>query len=885
MINIRKLVLPIVGALLILFSLGAYADILNVPAQSAVADTPQGIRLINADRELASWYVKIWDASTLAGLSPLNQIITSGPVEGIAFTPDGTKAYVAVAGSDPHVGVINFESGEPTAFWATIDLPLAASPRHIAVSARGDYAFLVDEALQVVYYFDVTVHPVSVTLYSFAVGEASLCGVAVKPDGTRVAVSRRAAPGYVYIYDISDIPGTTPSLVKTLGTAGGGGPGRRMGYLEKPTYLYYGESDDENSEATYLYIKVATPESGADVWAYDSANDLYPAGIINGRQGINLVNLFGVTKDFVADPVYGNNGLALSANRLKGYVSIYDGSDSLNKIYRFDGDKANLNATFAHDTSSTFIAAIDSIAGWPYGEAVFYANSRNGANASGFDGAITGFNNNIPSAPVITYPLKGMADVTSLQSISWEASETLDGGNITYQIQYIAAADIQSNSWQALANGVSDTTYPLEELGDLAGDGTYYLRVRAIRATPLVIGDGVPGPWVYEGPFDFTIENEYSIIIDDFEGTTVDQVIDPISGSGYNDVNGGVGTKTLVTDGSNYVMEIDPTDTFSDGDGWKGTLKDDVTPMFIDPATFDVIMWEVKGDGSSIKYKMQLVDSNDQVWELPSTLALFSTDWVTVEVSMANMYVVENDQSIAFDGNINGYRLVYNSAEPVGTLQYDNIRAVDTSSPDVPGPEVDLKALFEGFYNDADGNSVWEQRDAYVEIEVRETDTTTVTGVYSNVALDSAGFVNKKLSYLPDGDYYLVIRQVIAGAPYGANHLPVMSATSVNLADTGFATDVNFADPVSPGFMDAYITIPSDPVKTEDDGMHVFRGGDAEGSSSIGSDDYSELSASYGTMAGMPNWNVAADFDGNGAIGSDDYSILSENYGKLSIIP
>jgi hypothetical protein len=56
--------------------------------------------------------------------------------------------------------------------------------------------------------------------------------------------------------------------------------------------------------------------------------------------------------------------------------------------------------------------------------------------------------------------------------------------------------------------------------------------------------------------------------------------------------------------------------------------------------------------------------------------------------------------------------------------------------------------------------------------------------------------------------------------------------------------------------------------------------GDIDDNGVVGSSDFLELVASWGTVPGDSGWNHAADLDGNGSVGSSDYLLLVQNWRK-----
>lgn len=57
--------------------------------------------------------------------------------------------------------------------------------------------------------------------------------------------------------------------------------------------------------------------------------------------------------------------------------------------------------------------------------------------------------------------------------------------------------------------------------------------------------------------------------------------------------------------------------------------------------------------------------------------------------------------------------------------------------------------------------------------------------------------------------------------------------------------------------------------------------GDIDEDNEVGISDYSQLSSSYGSFEGDPNWNPMADLNNDQEVGITDYAILSSNYGAF----
>jgi hypothetical protein len=689
------------------------------------------------------------------------------------------------------------------------------------------------------------------------------------------------------------------------------------GSLTEPTYLFYGEGtataisgvfSKTSSDKIFLYVKNHIESSDeADVLVFDSANDSYDYA---GKVNLAAYNDF--ERDFTddgatdtADPLGGYTGFALSANRQYGYIAIYNDTTSTQQIYRFEN---NVSSTGSSSKSSgpgsssgpsfpgsgpggsgssiTYMISnlvcdttypADSIAAETNGRTLWFGYSTVGGytkyDESSATTEATGFSQYCPSAPTVTYPSTD-AYVLNTESLSWEAGDDVGRFSIlTYDLDYIQAENIQTNNWQDWAEGVRLTHH---SLSDLTVGNSYYVRIRAYDGTDY-------SAFVYAGPFTVTQESDglgedgVWQMIDDFDNHTV--VWADGGYSGGSEFSGMYGNMNDIDSDGDQEWSVSNYQSYGSNGYWSGTLTSAYSPM--DISSYDALAIEVMGDGSTNTFQIQLVDESGDVWELPSKLSLASTAWQTMEVSRSGMYNITNAETLDFAGKITGYRVKYSSSEAAtsGPHYFDNLRAINTQSESIPGPTVDLTVLLQGYYSGG------VQAPAAVEIEVRSAadaasaTSATVVGTYSNVSLESTGSVATKLSYLPEGDYFVVIRQVIAGQTYyGSNHLPIMSANKISLIDDGTPKTINFSDGLTTA---AYGT----DALYQDGSVYLMRAGDANGDGTINTSDFIVWALATGSVSGSANWLPDADFDGNGAINSSDFILWALNSGKVAQLP
>ncbi|MFA4858764.1 MAG: hypothetical protein WC901_03850 [Candidatus Margulisiibacteriota bacterium] len=909
--KIKAVTILLSGLICLGLASGAFA-IAQIPVQSAV--NPAGTYMVYGTQG-TSPMVKIVDISDPTAPRTVKTFTSTdgiaGSIYGVAFTADGTRAIFTM--NSCYLGILDFSSGTYPTTCTIVNLSTLStgSPQFRGIAINQDFAFIADNRgyVHVLNVLDVS-NPASISsssIKSIAVGSGALC-VAVKPDGTRLAVSKATSPGYVYVYDLADLySGGTPSSSDLKATIIGSSLGGST-TMDEPTYLFYGESRGSvavmsSNSKVYLYVKNGEELSTQpDVLAFDSANDSYA---LVGQ--VNLAEAHGFTRDFTADSMQGFSGFGLSANRQYGYVAVYNATDSDHELYRFS-NSISLSRTFpgsgVDSMASELISpidAIDSVAAGYRGLSIWGGNSVNGTYAyyslssSGYATSETGFTQPCPLPPTITYPLISTSnwyenvDVTA--NFSWEAANDSSGRfafeTITYDIDYIQAANIQTNNWQDWADDVSSTHHALS---DLTVGNSYFVRVRAY--------DGIDhSAFVYTGPFTVTQESnglgEDGVwqMIDDFDDHTVSWTEGGYShGSDFSGMYGNM--NDIDFDGDQEWSVSNYKSTGSNG-YWQGTLNTEYTQM--DLASYDAIAIDVKGDGSSNTFQIQLIEYHTGcVWELPSKLSLQSTSWQTIEVSRSGMYIVEGEETPYFTGKITGYRIKYSSSEAgipatPGPHNFDNLRAINTQSPEIPGPMVDLTVLMHGFYDSATNA----QAVAIVEIECRRTDlgasnadVNTIVGTYSNVTLDSSGKLISKLCYLPEGSYYLVVRHVLINAPRNANHLAVMTAVPVSLSYTGTypvdfsaaGTAYNNGEGLEPMYFDG--------------SKYLIRTGDAIGlSGTAATDEYintTDFEYWYAHQALAPEdatWVIEGDFNGDGSVNTEDFELWYVDQGNGTQVP
>lgn len=528
----------------------------------------------------------------------------------------------------------------------------------------------------------------------------------------------------------------------------------------------------------------------------------------------------------------------------------------------------------------------------------------------------------------------------------WSFAATAGNGQNTLSWDYYDAADalpyntpvsgilIARSSTEAIAWMPTDATTPYVAGDNPAGDIQIVYNGNEKTATDHNLVNGVT--YYYrafahdDGPNYNTSEalasatpsgegrDTSTAVIDNFEGTLIPHA----GGYYYADTwNEAELTRAIANDPSeidsgSYSGEIlysNATGLSYAGAVWGGTYPSTVYDNgTLEVTAYDTLRFRVKGDGSNNTFRIGLQESdvsgvenididNDgdldactEIWFTPP-VSLKNLGWQTVEIPLSSL-IQENGGGAAyiahvnnvFDRKIKGYQVYYLGGESSPTAHYiDNVTVINSTSPEVNGPTLDLTALLQGYYYDSNGDGTNDtQRAATIEVEFRQgadpaTATTVVTAL--NLTLDSNGRVQQEISSLPDGNYYLVVHQSIAGAAHGANHSAIITNAAWNFA-AGSGTTINISDTTSAYYADAYESGATDALYV-DGTFKLMRGGNADGDNVIAIGDFGIWSLANGSVPGDSTWNASADFDGNGAVDIGDFGIWSLNNGTESYVP
>jgi hypothetical protein len=168
--------------------------------------------------------------------------------------------------------------------------------------------------------------------------------------------------------------------------------------------------------------------------------------------------------------------------------------------------------------------------------------------------------------------------------------------------------------------------------------------------------------------------------------------------------------------------------------------------------------------------------------------------------------------------------------------------------------KVGVKALVRGLYDPDSGI----QKSARIVLEAR-SNLSTVVATSAATLLDTNGAGAVEFSNLPNGSYYLVVKQAIASIPVGANHLPMASASTVTLSSASTSNNYDFTtQSIHRQSIDPFLLI---------NGKQYMIPGDYNADGAVDISDFEDCwkkaNGSDHTQAGF---NPAYDSDGNGAI-------------------
>ncbi|NQU17762.1 MAG: hypothetical protein HQ564_06805 [Candidatus Saganbacteria bacterium] len=565
--------------------------------------------------------------------------VSGGAVYGMAVNSDVSKLYVSIAGSSPNVSVYSISKTTPGAPTFTLEKSITgvSFPMGMALSPDNKYLYVADSTIGKVHVIETQNNSIKGAI---SVGGVNLTDVAVKPDNTRLAVSRTFASGAVYIYDITSVPTTIPSTPIYTVTSG----------MENPTYLSY------MNDGRVLFVKVnQTTSPYYDVIGLNTDEGIY------GGFGAGSSNAYteGASLSMVsADEYHPNNkwdGMALSLDDSYIYLTHYRTSiDPLvttdDGIYGYAikvkgklgiGMKYTDSDKDGKDDSGlgwqivgpiVYNEGFDSTVGSPNGGYVWFASSVKG-HVEG-DTLGTGYDWKLNTPPGAVSNLQ-VVPPTAGTKLKWSAA--LDDGNYTtnsgkkmaYVIEYKTAANL---SWQTdLGNVESNASAIEKDITTLSYGTTYYFRVKAYDGGDANDSDptkrwddGKFGPYAVIGPVTAgkdtpVIPPTTSNIIDDIEGKLV------LHTKYYKIIASGEKDPTFKPDTStkhegSYSMATNYDASTAGYRGWGGELQTN-----FDFTKYDTINFYMQGDGSTTgNVKLQLKDDDNSVYGTSSTAYEFA---------------------------------------------------------------------------------------------------------------------------------------------------------------------------------------------------------------------------------------------------------------------
>lgn len=185
------------------------------------------------------------------------------------------------------------------------------------------------------------------------------------------------------------------------------------------------------------------------------------------------------------------------------------------------------------------------------------------------------------------------------------------------------------------------------------------------------------------------------------------------------------------------------------------------------------------------------------------------------------------------------------------------------------GPEIKLTVYLQGYFD----AGTKKQKPATVVVEARSgagpAEAKTIAGS-CEIALDENGTGSNTGNWASTPalgqNYYLVVKQKLAGTPPGPNHLPIITAKPIaNLQNQIYNVNLSDANNVYPA--GALIN-------------GAMRGGDADGNGII---QPADVSTWYKDL--NKNGNFPGDYDGNGIVQPADHSIWYSNLNQTSSVP
>ncbi|MFC1496438.1 IPT/TIG domain-containing protein [Candidatus Margulisiibacteriota bacterium] len=449
-----------------------------------------------------------WSEPTANGIynecttSPIN---LSGAPAAMAVDKNVETLYVSMYGGSPGVAVYKINKSNPDSpsftLSTTITLGMSNTLNGIALSPDENYLFVADTGSQKIHIIKTVDNSI---LTSISISSAThLFGLAVKPDGTQLAVTNRDPNnGTVYIFDITEI--ASPTILTQFGIESNPD-------MVEPNYLLY------SNDSEYLYVKVNQIKTGSnyyDVIIFDSTQYAQKASIC-------------LVKANEEDPNNQWDGITITPDDVFLYLTHYRTSIDTTKttddgVYGYvvkvrddQGNHVSGNIYYPDlGQGQGWVAkgpmvypnGFDSASGAPNGGLIFYVCSEDGhVSVTDKGSPYTDPNGKIINAPPgAPRSLKVEPVKTAAEDLKWEKST--DDGKLTPDLTYIIEyKDGAKAAWQYLnkIEKTSSASLTCDLASKLVYGVNYYLRVKtydgfdSVKFTDV---DGKFGPYSYLGP-------------------------------------------------------------------------------------------------------------------------------------------------------------------------------------------------------------------------------------------------------------------------------------------------------------------------------------------------------------------------------------------------
>ncbi|MBI5700236.1 hypothetical protein HZC34_00095, partial [Candidatus Saganbacteria bacterium] len=464
--------------------------VLVVPALAAISDPVSSV--VSADKHLyvpnqATNQILIYDASKDPAVLQAT-INLSGSPRGLALSPDGSKLYVSTT-TNAYLNEYNVATGALTATFTGTAL---SAPRQIAVSPDGAQIYLVDSLANSIKVFSTSTHAY-IASASVNVGVSGLYGIAVSSDNSMLAVTQRANPGSIYVYNIIHKADGTLSL-----TAKAGSPiNAQLSSLVYPSFVAFSAQNDR------IFARVSQyAEPYVDLLIYDAGNfSVYSSLSLIPSNESDPLNQFGETM------AISSNGQYLYLTQYRTSTDEGETAANKNKVHAYKiSTLQKVGTDWAPRTdwklnlySATNISGIDGIiqpnippsidgaCAVADGSRVWFTSSEDGHKGyskwTGFTNSQTGnLDTPIPGAPTIKEP-------NSSNALSFAGPIVWSGSGPYFNVNYKATDE---SVWTQIEVYTSNTQKVLP--AELQSNKFYVISARMNNGTNW-------GPYAYSVPF------------------------------------------------------------------------------------------------------------------------------------------------------------------------------------------------------------------------------------------------------------------------------------------------------------------------------------------------------------------------------------------------